>query len=77
MKKNTMMRIASVLLVAVVLTTCAISGTFAKYTSEKEVSDSATVAKWSFEVNDADIASNAFTFNLFDNNHYCRKRKRG
>ena len=34
MKKNTMMRIASVLLVAVLLSTCAISGTFAKYTSQ-------------------------------------------
>ena len=46
MTKNKMMRIASVLLVAVLLTTCAISGTFAKYTSSAEATDSARVAKW-------------------------------
>jgi len=33
MKKNVMMRVASTLLVAVLLTTCTISGTFAKYTT--------------------------------------------
>ncbi len=46
MKKNTMMRVASALLVAVLLTTCAISGTFAKYVTEKDAADSARVAKW-------------------------------
>ena len=46
MKKNVMMRIASVLLVAVLLTTCAISGTFAKYVSEATGFDYARVAKW-------------------------------
>lgn len=47
MKKNKMMRIASCLLVLVLLTTCVISGTFAKYvTSSGELTDSATVAKW-------------------------------
>lgn len=46
MKKNKMMRIASVLLVAVILTTCAISGTFAKYVTTGSGSDSARVAKW-------------------------------
>lgn len=68
MKKNMTMRFASLLLVATLLTTCAISGTFAKYTSEKSASDSARVAKWSFMVNNNDIASNSFTFNLFDHN---------
>ena len=48
MKKNKMMRIASVLLVAVILTTCAISGTFAKYVSKENSSDSARVAYWGF-----------------------------
>ncbi|MBQ4121379.1 MAG: hypothetical protein IJD35_05125 [Clostridia bacterium] len=48
MKKNKMMRIASVLLVAVLLSTCAISGTFAKYTTTATTSDSARVAKWGF-----------------------------
>lgn len=48
MKKNTMMRIASVLLVAVLLSTCVISGTYAKYTSTATTTDSARVAHWGF-----------------------------
>ena len=50
MKKNVMMRVASALLVAVLMTTCAISGTFAKYTTSKTGSDSARVAKWGVEI---------------------------
>ena len=50
MKKNKMMRIASVLLVAVILTTCAISGTFAKYVTSGNGSDSARVAKFGVTV---------------------------
>ena len=50
MKKNKMMRIASVLLVAVLLTTCAISGTFAKYITEKESIDTARVAKFGVDL---------------------------
>ncbi len=46
MKTNKTMRIASVLLVLVLLSTCAISGTFAKYTSTANSSDSARVAYW-------------------------------
>ena len=46
MKKNRMMRVASALLVAVLLSTCAISGTFAKYVTTETGSDSARVAKW-------------------------------
>lgn len=45
-----MMRIASVLLVAVLLTTCAISGTFAKYVTENSGISSARVAKWGVEI---------------------------
>ena len=48
MKKNKMMRIASVLLVAVLLSTCAISGTFAKYVTEVSADDTARVAAWGF-----------------------------
>ena len=67
MKKNKMMRIASVLLVAVLLSTCVISGTFAKYTTGKTGSATATVAKWAFEVGDTDIVTTQnFTFNLAD-----------
>ena len=48
MKKNTMMRLASVLLIAVLMSTCAISGTFAKYVTSDSSSDSARVARWGF-----------------------------
>ena len=57
MKKNKMMRIASVLLVAVILTTCAISGTFAKYVTSGNGSDNARVAKFGVTV-----TGNADTF---------------
>ena len=50
MKKNKMMRLASSLLVAVLLTTSVISGTFAKYTTSGNATDSARVAKWGVEV---------------------------
>lgn len=49
MKKNTMMRLASALLVLVLLTTCAISGTFAKYTTSATSNDKARVAYWGFQ----------------------------
>ena len=48
MKKNKMMRLAAVLMVAVLMTTCAISGTFAKYISTASGEDSARVAYWGF-----------------------------
>ena len=57
MKKNKMMRIASVLLVAVLVSTCAISGTFAKYVSSGSAQDSARVAKWGVRF---DITSDLF-----------------
>lgn len=50
MKKNKMMRLASVLLVAVILTTCAISGTFAKYVTSGSGNDTARVAKFGVTV---------------------------
>ena len=50
MKKNVMMRVASVLLVAVMLTTCVISGTFAKYVTSDDATDTARVAKWGVTV---------------------------
>lgn len=48
MRKNKMMRAASGLLVAVLLSTCAISGTFAKYTTSTDSTDKARVAVWGF-----------------------------
>lgn len=55
MKKNTMMRIAAGLFVAVLLTTCAISGTFAKYVTSETVQDSARVAYWGFGASGLEI----------------------
>ena len=46
MKKNMMMRIASVLLIAVLMSTSAISGTYAKYVTTASGDDIARVAKW-------------------------------
>lgn len=51
MKKNVMMRLSALLLVAVLLTTCVISGTFAKYTTAATTTDVAKVAKWGIVVN--------------------------
>lgn len=48
MKKNKMMRAASALMVATLLTTSVISGTFAKYTTKAEGNDDARVATWGF-----------------------------
>ena len=46
MKKNKMLRLASTLLVLVLLTTSIIGSTFAKYTTQDSASDTARVAKW-------------------------------
>lgn len=62
MKKNKMMRLASILLVCVLLTTSVISGTFAKYVTSDSASDTARVAKWGVTA----LASG----NLFGSNYY-------
>ena len=46
MKRNKMMRLASMLLVAVLVTTTTISGTYAKYVTTDGASDTARVAKF-------------------------------
>ncbi len=64
MKKNKFMRLASALLVLTLLSTCAISGTFAKYTSSNNASDSARVAKWGYGTSTvvfADLFSATYT----------------
>ena len=50
MKKNKMMRLASVLLIAVMISTSAISGTYAKYVTSGKAHDEARVAKWGVTV---------------------------
>ena len=51
MRKNKMMRTAAVLGVAALLTTSALSGTLAKYTTTTSGEDSARVAYWGFNQN--------------------------
>lgn len=60
MKKNRMLRVAAVLLVAVMLTTSVISGTFAKYTTSATSEDSARVANWGFERTNSMDLTNLF-----------------
>lgn len=50
MKKNVMMRVASIMLVLVLMSSSVISGTFAKYVSEGKSQDKARVAKWGVDV---------------------------
>ncbi len=59
MRKNTM-RAALMLLVLVLVTSCFVGGTFAKYVTEVEADDSARVAYWGFK-NPA-----AISFDIFD-----------
>lgn len=46
MKKNNTMRVAAGLAVAALLSTCLVSGTYAKYTTGNTSKDTAQVAKW-------------------------------
>ncbi len=57
MKKNAMMRIASLVLVLTLLSTCAISGTFAKYVTSDTASDTARVAKFGVVLTASDSSS--------------------
>lgn len=69
MKKNRTLRVSALLLALTLITTCLVGGTFAKYTSSTTGSDTATVAKWSFKVNNTEFATTSaqpLTFNLFD-----------
>ena len=66
MKKNKMMRLASCLLVAVMLTTSVISGTFAKYVTTATDFDQARVAKWGVTVSVA--SKEAFAVNYLEAN---------
>lgn len=50
MKKNNMMRLATLMMALMLITTCAVGGTFAKYTTQDNASDLARVAKWGVEL---------------------------
>ena len=45
------MRMAAILFIITMISTCAFSSTFAKYVTTGSSSDSARVAKWAFEGN--------------------------
>lgn len=49
MKKTKFMRAALLLLVLTLITSCFVGGTFAKYTTSANASDTARVAKWGFK----------------------------
>lgn len=57
MRKNKMLRMASALLILVLLTTSVVGGTFAKYVTTAKGTDTARVAKWGVE-----ITANGTTF---------------
>ena len=61
MKKNAMLKIAAILMVAVLLTTCAISSTFAKYVTagDEVITNQARVAKWGLSITAATPATGA------------------
>jgi len=68
MTKNMMMRIASVLLGAVLITTCVIGGTLAKYTTTITGSDTAIVANFDVSAlgEEASTTTETATVNIFD-----------
>ena len=68
-KKNyNPIKIFGILLLIVMLVLIMIVGTYAKYTTELEGSDSTVVAKWAWQINDSDVSKSdtEFAFNLFD-----------
>lgn len=67
MRKNKTMQMILITLLIAIIALVLVSGTYAKYTSSASGSDTARVAKWSFNVGEDDIVSkNTFKFNLFD-----------
>lgn len=61
MKKRNM--ILGGLLVAVAITSYAVSGTYAKYTSQIDVTDTARVAKWGMGEHTVDLFASSYKFN--------------
>lgn len=54
MKKNIAMRVAAILFILTMISTCAFSTTFAKYVTSDEATDTARVAKWGVVVTATD-----------------------
>lgn len=70
MKKNVMMRVASIMLVLVLMSSSVISGTFAKYVTADSGSDNARVAKFGVTVEIEDESSFAAKYATHDTVHY-------
>ncbi len=70
MKKNAMLKIAAILMVAVLLTTCAISSTFAKYVTAGETvtTNQARVAKWGLTITTSAEGDVPLFLNSYDAN---------
>ena len=64
MKKNRTMKVAALLLALTLMTSCFVGGTFAKYATSVNSTDTARVALWAFTVGEDDIRT--FEFDLFD-----------
>ena len=70
---NRLVKFTAFVLLLTIIAVSLVSGTFAKYTSKANGSDTATVAKWSFNVTDSagtttDVAGTevkTFTFDIF------------
>lgn len=64
MKKNVMMRVASIMLVLVLMSSSVISGTFAKYVTSGSATTSARVAKWgvTFEADTDKLFKNEYNY---------------
>lgn len=58
MKKNIAMRVAAILFILTMISTCAFSTTFAKYVTSNNAEDSARVAKWGVTVTAYDNENN-------------------
>lgn len=66
MKRIIVLRSALCLLLVTVLLLFVTSGTFARYTQSQSASAQVGVVKWAFNVNDKNLVTQSFTFNLFD-----------
>lgn len=66
MKRIIVLRSALCLLLVTVLLLFVTSGTFARYTQSQSASAQVGVVKWAFNVNDKNLVTQNFTFNLFD-----------
>ena len=71
-KNYNWIKIVAILLFFAMLALIFIVGTYAKYTTEIEGSDSSVVAKWAWQINDTDVSKSdtEFSLNFFDTIKY-------